>query len=60
MFMGSQNITLNIDSGKVYSSIFYPGDYTDKAITEFNRTESNADTGVTYEYKPVNSTTLLV
>lgn len=59
-FMGSNKLTLNIDSGKVYSSIFYPGDYTDKAITEFNRTESNADTGVTYEYKPNNSTTIMI
>lgn len=59
-FMGNKNLTLNIDSGKVYSSIFYPGDYTDKTITEFNRTESNADTGVTYEYKPNNSTTIMV
>lgn len=59
-FMGSRNLTLNIDSGKVYSSIFYSGDYADKTITEFNRTESNADTGVTYEYKPNNSKTIMV
>lgn len=59
-FLGCRNLTLDTPSKKIYSSIFYPGNYNNKTVTDFNTTDDNTDSGLTFEYKPANSSTIIV
>lgn len=59
-FLGCKNLTLDTPSKKIYSSIFYPGDYNNKTVADFNTTDNNTDSGLTFEYKPANSNTIIV